>query len=167
MLHQAKIRVAFVSSTGERVDIGLEDKGKILIYEIAARDAKLVMTHTFRGTAKGNKRGRPKSTLCNTSKSLHANSEAPGAEVELMKERYAALMSTSVLVVYQSLSTTSVLALQDAQIYPIKVEEKEFIGVVIQRLQQLLQENRLLWVRRAIDRTIAHNLHMQSTQQET
>ena len=158
MLYEAKVRVAFASSTGERVDIGLEDKGKILVYEIGPDSAKMLTSFSFRRSARKTVRGRPKKNVVCAEPSEVDMPFQPEYDEEVLREKYAALKHVSALVISKDLDSLPALAISEAKIYPIKVEQAEFVGVVIQRLQELLKENKLLWIKRAIDRTICNGL---------
>lgn len=150
MLPETKVLVAFASSTGERVDIGIEDKGKILVYEVSCTKAKILKTYFFRKGIRSVGKGRPRKSLPTQEEIIGLEGDALAA----LQERYAILKDIPVLVVYKDLPTEYVMLAKEDKMYPVKVERKEFIGVVILRLQELLKENRLLWVRRSVYRTI-------------
>jgi hypothetical protein len=154
MLREMPLKVAFATSNRERVDEGFEQAKKIAVYEVGVDCARSVSTYTF-----GYSRKRP--TKCEQQKhdgsasaKYNTRKRCPDrCNEEEIARRIAALDGVSVLVINKDLQAHSVLALKQTNIYPIKVDNPEFIGVVIAQLQELMKLDAPLWLRRNIART--------------
>ncbi|MDR3746073.1 MAG: hypothetical protein P4K80_08090 [Acidobacteriaceae bacterium] len=153
MLGEMQMKVAFATSNRERVDGGFEQAKKIVVYEVGVSCARSVSTYTFGSS-------RKRTTKCEQQE--HDNSSSTKYKIrrrcpdrcneEEIARRIATLGGVSVLVIHKDLQAHSVLALKHANIYPIKVDDPEFIGVVIAQLQELMKSDAPLWLRRNIAR---------------
>jgi nitrogen fixation protein NifX len=156
VLNDRMVKAAF--STGDRLQVnaGFEQARQIVVYEVSTIGARECHAMTYQN-------GSPKGT--GTSATLGRNGKGgPGGgggcgggskkdepidEGEILAKA-ASLAGVSVLFVNKTLNAYSVLALNEAKIFTVKVDEQREIADVIVRLQEMLRGAPPLWLRRAL-----------------
>jgi nitrogen fixation protein NifX len=150
------VKAAF--ATGDRIQInaGFEQARQIVVYEISTTGARECDAMMYRGAqpstgrlpgthGKNGKCGPGGGVGCGSGK----KKEEPINECEILS-KVAGLAGVSVLFVNNTLNAFSVLALNEARIFTVKVDEHREIADVIVRLQVMLRGDPPLWLRRAL-----------------
>jgi len=153
MLRKMQVQVAFATSNRERVDRGLEDAEKIAVYEVGLKDVRSIGTYTL--SSPRGRTGKCKRQKLDNTRPAISDKKKPcpdNFDEEETARRIAALDGVSVLVVNKDLQAYTALMIKQTNIYSIKLDNPEFIGVVITQLQELMESNTPLWLRRNIER---------------
>jgi len=160
VLNDRMVKAAFATGDRLQVNAGFEQARQIVVYEVSTIGARECHAMTYQiAPPKG---VGPSGTLAGT---LGRNGKGgPGGgggcgggnkKDELIDEKEilakaASLAGVSVLFVNKTLNAYSVLALNDAKIFTVKVDEQREIADVIVRLQEMLRGDPPLWLRRAL-----------------
>jgi hypothetical protein len=127
-----------------------------VVYEVGIRDARSVGSYTFESPRKRASKCKLQTQEDRVSAKCKDRKQCPDCfDEEDITRRVATLVGVSVIVINKDLQAYSALALKQANIYPIKVDSSEFIGVVITQLQELMKSNTPLWLRRSIARVVS------------
>ena len=152
MSQDGLVKAAFATGDKIRINAGFEQARQIVIYEVSTLGARECDVMAYKSGAgwpgthgKNGKCGPGGGGGCGGGK----KKEEPIDEGEILSKA-ASLAGTSVLFVNKSLHAFSALALNDARIFTIKVDEPREIAEVIARLQEMLRANPPLWLRRAM-----------------
>jgi nitrogen fixation protein NifX len=149
------LKAAF--ATGDRIEVnaGFEQSSQIVVYEVSTTGARECDAMTYQNATsasghhgrngKGGPGGGGGCGGCGGSK----KKEEPINESEILS-RVASLDGVSVLFVNKTLNAFSVLALSEARIFTVKVDDQREIADVIIRLQEMLRGDPPLWLRRAL-----------------
>lgn len=156
MFKDRLVKAAF--STGDKIQVnaGFEQARQIVVYEISTTGARECDAMTYRsatpdaacspGTHGRNGKGGPGGGGgCGGGK----KKEEPINESEILS-KVASLAGVSVLFVNKTLNAFSVLALNEARIFTVKIDDQREIADVIVRLQEMLRGDPPLWLRRAL-----------------
>jgi nitrogen fixation protein NifX len=155
VLNDRMVKAAFATGDKLQVNAGFEQARQIVVYEVSTIGARECHAMTYRtappkeagpsGTLGRNGKGGPGGGGgCNGGKK-----DEPIDEQEILAKA-ASLAGVSVLFVNRTLNAYSVLALNEAKVFTVKVDEQREIADVIVRLQEMLRGNPPLWLRRAL-----------------
>jgi len=139
MFKDRLVKAAFATEDRTQVNSGFEQARQIVVYEISTIGARECDAMTYRsatldaacsaGTRGRNGKGGPSGGGgCGGGK----KQEEPINEAEIVR-KVASLAGVSVLFVNKTLNAFSVLALNDARIFTVKVDEQREIADVIVR----------------------------------
>jgi hypothetical protein len=161
MQNDRRVRAAFVTQSGEIVDCGFEAAPRIVICEISAAEARQVTVLQFAKSALEKPAHVPGSG-CGGGKHAGEGGKKSGGcgggkkKEEVLNEqeadaRVAALEGVSVLLTAKTLHAHSVLALNHAKVFSIKLDEPHSIAGLCARLQEMLLADTPPWLRKALN----------------
>jgi nitrogen fixation protein NifX len=150
------VKAAFATGDRLQVNAGFEQARQIIVYEVSTAGARECDVMTYRAAPSGatgaagtpgrnGKGGSGGGGGCGGGK----KKEEPIDEAEILR-KVASLSGVSVLFINKTLNAFSVLALSEARIFSVKVDERREIADVIVRLQEMLRGDPPLWLRRAL-----------------
>jgi len=150
------VKAAFATGDRIQVNAGFEQARQIVVYEVSTAGAREcdAMTYSIArpnaagslGTLGRNGKGGPGGGGgCGGGKKMEESIN----EKEIVA-KVASLAGVAVLFVNKTLNAYSVLALNEARIFTVKVDEQKEIADVIVRLQEMLRGDPPLWLRRAL-----------------
>jgi len=154
------VRIAYASTSGSKVDIGFEQASEIHVCEVSAVKAREVAVLQFTPTmiplpeAKSAEKPRKCSGSCAPGKISEKRESGCGGgkkkeaplDEKSISEKVAALTGVSALFVNKTLHAKSALALNQAHIFTVKVDEVQPIGNLIERVQEMLLDRPPLWL---------------------
>lgn len=159
MSENRKVRVAFVSEGGEKVDAGFEQTLEIILCDVSPNSAEEVQVLRFelpamiRAPKEGGCKAK-KDDACGGGKSSGGCGGGKKKEDVLDEKavdaRIEALAGVSVLFTQKTLHAYSALALNHAKVFSIRVDEPQYIADLIARIQKMLMLNPPLWLKRAV-----------------
>jgi len=146
------VKAAFATTDMLQVNAGFEEANRIVVYEIStvgARECDAMTYHAVQlnvvrvpGTlGRNGKSGSGGGGGCGGGK----KNEESINEKEIVG-KVASLTGVSVLFVNKTLNAYSVLALNEARIFTVKVDDQREIADVIVRLQEMLRGDPPLWL---------------------
>jgi nitrogen fixation protein NifX len=149
------LKAAFATGDKLQVNAGFEQAWQIVVYEVSTIGARecLIMTYQIAppkeagstGALGRNGKGDSGGGDCGGGKMKNV----PIDEKEILA-KVASLAGVSVLFVNKTLNAFSVLALNEARIFTVKVDNQREIADAIIRLQEMLRGDPPLWLRRAL-----------------
>jgi len=155
VLKDRMVKAAFATGDRLQVNAGFEQARQIVIYEVSTIGARECHAMTYQsgapkapglsGLGRNGKSGPGGGGGCGGGK----KQEEPIDEKEILAKA-ASLAGVSVLFVNKTLNAFSVLALNEAKIFTVKLDEQKEIADVIVRLQEMLRGDPPLWLRRAL-----------------
>ena len=156
MFKDRLVKAAFATGDKIQVNAGFEQARQIVVYEVSTTGAKECDAIAYGPTrtstaapslARGmNGKGGPGGGGgCGGGK----RKEEPIDEAQILG-KVESLSGVSVLFVNKTLNAYSVLALNKARIFTVKVEDRRKIADVVERLQEMLRGDPPLWLRRAL-----------------
>jgi len=156
LLNDRMVKAAFATGDRLQVNAGFEQARQIVVYEVSTIGARECHAMTYQsslpqvpslsGTLGRNGKGGPGGGGgCGGGK----KKDEPIDEKEILA-KVASLAGVSVLFVNTTLNAFSVLALNEARIFTVKVDDQREIADVIVRLQEMLRGDPPLWLRRAL-----------------
>ena len=175
MFKDSRVKVAFATGDGKQVDVGFEQATQIATYEISSTDAQELRLIAYRaatekatalaegpslsgkhgGGCGGRGGGKNNGGGCGggggKGKKAGGCADAkPEDEVNKQDivEKVASLAGVSVLFVNKTLNAYSVIELGQSRIFTVKVDGSKEISEVIARLQEMLESDPPLWLRR-------------------
>lgn len=156
MLNDRMVKAAFATGDRLQVNAGFEQARQIVVYEVSTIGARECDAMSYQS-------GPPKGA--GSSVTLGRNGKGgPGGgggcgggnkkdqpidEKEILA-KVASLVGVSVLFVNKTLNAYSVLVLNEARIFTVKVDDQREIADVIVRLQEMLRGDPPLWLRRSL-----------------
>jgi len=146
------VKAAFATGDKHQINAGFEQARQIVVYEVSTTGARECDAMTYQNAAsvpghhgKNGKCGPGGGGGCGGSK----KKEEPVNESEILG-KVASLSGVTVLFVNKTLNAFSVIALSEARIFTVKVDDQREIADVIVRLQEMLRGDPPLWLRRAL-----------------
>jgi nitrogen fixation protein NifX len=146
------VKAAFATGDKIQVNAGFEQARQIVVYEVSTTGARECDAITYQNATSapghhGNKGkcGPGGGGGCGSKK----KEEQPINESEILR-KVASLSGVTVLFVNMALNAFSVIALNEARIFTVKVDDQRDIADVIVRLQEMLRGDPPLWLRRAL-----------------
>ena len=156
VLNDRMVKAAFATGDRLQVSAGFEQARQIVVYEVSTIGARECHAMTYRiAPPKG---AGPSGMLGRNVKGGPGGGggcgggnkkDEPIDEKEILAKA-ASLAGVSVLFVNKTLNAYSVLALNEAKTFTVKVDEQREIADVIVRLQEMLRGDPPLWLRRAL-----------------
>jgi hypothetical protein len=146
------VKVAFATEDGFLINTGFEQTSQIVVYEVSTTSAQECDTLRFQNTPvdatdlSAIRRGGGK---CGGGCGDKEEKDDSITKDELAT-RIARLAGVSVLFVHKPLKALSGLALNDARIFTVKVDNQREIADVLVRLEDMLRDDTPLWLRRAL-----------------
>jgi nitrogen fixation protein NifX len=149
------VKAAFATGDRLQVNAGFEQARQIVIYEVSTIGARECHAMTYQsgptkaldpsGLGRNGKGGPGGGGGCGGGN----KKDEPIDEKEILAKA-ASLVGVSVLFVNKTLNAFSVLALNEARIFTVKLDDQKEIVDVIVRLQEMLRGDPPLWLRRAL-----------------
>jgi nitrogen fixation protein NifX len=150
------VKAAFATRDRLQVNAGFEQVSQIVVYEVSTTGARECDAMTYH-IAQPNDTGAPEAHGRNGKGRGSGDGECGGGKrkeesinEEEIVAKVASLAGVSVLFVNKTLNAYSVLALNEARIFTVKVDDQKEIADVIVRLQEMLRGDPPLWLRRAL-----------------
>lgn len=154
-MHNDRMVIA-AFATGDRLQVNasFEQARQIVAYEVSttgARECDAMKYHFAQPNAAGLPVTHGRDGKCAPDGGCGGGkkNEEPINEKDI-DAKVASLVGVSVLFVNKALNAYSVLALNEAKIFTVKVDEQREIAEIIVRLQDMLRSDPPLWLRRAM-----------------
>lgn len=154
-MEERRVRIAFATNGGEKIDAGFEQASEIVVCEVSSSEAREVAVLRFASSALvqppagrgpgGGQGCKEKQGGCGGGKK-----KDPVLNEAAVDERIASLDGARVLLVQNTLNAYSALALNHAKVFSIKLDHPQFIADMILRIQEMLMFDPPLWLRRAL-----------------
>lgn len=156
MFKDRLVKIAFATGDRKEVNASFEQARQIVVYEVTTTRVRACDAITYRGAdphasslpgtsgRNGKGGGGGGGGCCGGKKKQESINE------EEIDNKVASLAGVSVLFVNKTLNAYSVLVLNNARIFTVKVDGHRNIPEVVARLQEMLRGDPPLWLRRAL-----------------
>jgi hypothetical protein len=159
MSEAKRVRLAFVTESGEKVDTGFEIASEIVVCEVTPEASHEVAVLRYeipaliRASGMGGGCGAKKDPCGGEKKSGGCGGGKKKEDVldeNAVENRIQALNGAAVLFTLKTLHAYSALALNHAKVFSVKLDEPQYIADIIQRVQEMLALNPPLWLQRSL-----------------
>lgn len=140
---QFSLRVAITTNNLLQVDTSFAAAKQIVFYRVGTETAEFVDCAQFKGAKKGPGGGQGKNGGC------CGMGGGESSNPPQIMDKVHALAGSGVLFTL-GLSDPQAVSVQEEGVFPVKMENTRSIDEVIIRLQEMLQGNPPLWLRRAL-----------------
>ncbi|QWT45571.1 hypothetical protein [Azospira inquinata] len=137
------LRIAITTNNLLQVDTSFAGAKQIVFYRVGADTAEFEDCAQFKGVKKGPGGGQGKNGGC------CGMGGGESSNPPQIMDKVHALAGSSVLFTL-GLSDPQAVSVQEEGVFPVKMENTRSIDEVITRLQEMLQGNPPLWLRRAL-----------------
>lgn len=154
-MEERRVRVAFATNSGEKIDAGFEQASEVVICEISSSSAQEIAVLRFTSSAltmpaTGHGPGGGQGCKSGQGGCGGGKKKEPVLNEAAVDDRIAQLDGAHVLLVQKTLNAYSAIALNQAKVFSIKLDSPQFIADMILRLQEMLMFDPPLWLRRAL-----------------